>query len=229
MNSPHAILLFGAGLGTRMGPLVADRPKPLVQVGGITLLDRTIELTQIPQIEKRVINVHYKADMIRQHVQHKNFLISDETDQLRETGGGLRHALPLLGAGPVLTINTDAVWSGANPIPQLLKAWKPEMDALLMLVPQESAHGHKGQGDFLVGPNGALSRGRGPIYTGLQIINPTRLDEVTDTSFSMNILWDKFIARRSIFGVTYDGEWCDVGQPESIPIAEKMLGTSVHV
>lgn len=229
MTTPSAILLFAAGLGTRMGPLVADRPKPLVKVGGATLLDRTIAMTAIPEIKTRAINVHYKADMIRQHLHGQGLLFSDETSQLLETGGGLKHALSLLGQGPVITMNTDAVWSGANPIPQLLTAWKPKMDALLMLVPQQKAHGHKGQGDFLIGIDGGLTRGTGPIYTGLQIIRPDLLDTISDTCFSMNILWDKFIQRQSIFGITYDGYWCDVGQPDSIPIAERMLTATADV
>lgn len=229
MTAPSSILFFAAGLGTRMGPLVADRPKPLVSIAGQTLLDRTITLADIPQIERRVVNVHYKAEMIRDHLDGRGIEISDETDLLRETGGGLRHALPLLGNGSVFTMNTDAIWSGTNPVSQLLGAWRPDMGALLMLVPRAQVKGHKGPGDFQLQNDGRLKRGPGDVYSGLQIIHPEILNDVSETCFSMNIVWDKLMKSGSLYGTQYTGEWCDVGQPESIPIATQMLAQSADV
>ncbi|SEW43330.1 MobA-like NTP transferase domain-containing protein [Cognatiyoonia koreensis] len=229
MTAPTSILLFAAGLGTRMGPLVADCPKPLVDVAGRTLLDRTLDLTHISAIKRRVVNVHYKAEMIRDHLRDSTVIISDETDMLRETGGGLRHALPLLGGGPIITMNTDAVWSGRNPIVEILNAWDPEMDALLLLLPMAKTHGHIGKGDFELCDTGRLTRGTKMIYSGLQIIRPAILDEVADSCFSMNVIWDKLIQRQSVFGCIYDGEWCDVGRPESIPLATRLLAQSADV
>lgn len=229
MTEAFSVLLFAAGLGTRMKYLTASRPKPLVKVAGQTLLDHALAFTKIPQINKRVVNVHYKADMIKAHLLGTDIQYSDETDLLRETGGGLKHAMPLLGANPVLTLNTDAVWSGPNPIVQLLSAWGPRMDALLMLIPQNQARGHKGKGDFHLSNDGKLTRGPGPIYSGLQIIRTELLDKVDETCFSMNIIWDEMIVRQSLFGITYDGLWCDVGQPESVSIAEAMLAEIEHV
>ena len=223
MTKPSAILMFAAGLGTRMGALTAGRPKPLVKVGDQSLFDHAHALTMVPEITRRVVNVHYKADMIRAHVADTDILISDETDHLRETGGGLRHALPLLGTGPVLTLNTDAIWRGSNPVLQLLSAWNPKMEALLMLVPKGAVHGHVGAGDFLLQNDGQITRGPGDVYAGLQIIRPDVLDEIDDAAFSLNQAWDIIGARAGLFGCRYDGAWCDVGRPESIVIAEALL------
>lgn len=229
MTEAFSVLLFAAGLGTRMKYLTANKPKPLVKIAGQTLLDHALAFTKIPQINNRVVNIHYKADMIKAHLVGTDVQYSNETDLLRETGGGLKHAMPLLGANPVVTLNTDAVWLGPNPIIQLLSAWGPQMDALLMLIPQNQARGHKGKGDFHLSNDGNLNRGPGPIYSGLQIIRTELLDNVDETCFSMNIIWDEMIVRQSLFGITYDGLWCDVGQPESVPIAEAMLAEIEHV
>lgn len=217
------VLLFAAGLGTRMGKLTQDRPKPLVMVAGKPLIDHALALLNPSDLGAIVANVHYKSEMMRAHLAPHNITISDETGALLETGGGLRHALPLLDHTTVITLNTDAVWRGDNPITALLAAWKPHMEALLLTVPRVNAVGHKGNGDFITDATGKLSRGAGEIYTGLQIIRTDDLADISDTAFSMNLLWDRIITRDGLFGHSYDGHWCDVGHPESIALAENML------
>lgn len=221
MKTP--ILLFAAGLGTRMGALTQDRPKPMVKVAGRPLIDHALSLISSEMIGPCVVNLHYKGDMVRDHLRDRDIVFSDETSMLLETGGGLRHALPLLGDTTVCTLNTDAVWSGPNPISRLLAAWNPKMEALLLTVPKARAIGHKGNGDFIADADGRLSRGAGEIYTGLQIIRTDDLENITETSFSMNVLWNRIAERGGLYGMSYDGRWCDVGQPESIALAEDML------
>lgn len=219
---PDAVLFFAAGLGTRMASLTVDRPKPLITVAGKALLDHALDFaTDIP---RKVVNVHYKAAMVRAHLAGRDIAISDESDLLRETGGGLRHALPLLGEGPVYTMNTDAVWRGPNPFEMLAGAWDPKkMDGLLLLVNHARAHGHTGNGDFEIAADGRINWGPGPIYTGAQIVRTDALLQVPETAFSMHVLWNTMLAQRRLFGVVYEGDWCDVGRPESISVAEAML------
>ena len=144
--------------------------------------------------------------------------------QILETGGGLRTALPLLGEGPVFTLNSDAIWTGPNPLTALAGAWDPDrMDALLMLIPRENAHGHTGQGDFLPGTDGRLERGPGLIYSGAQIVKTDLLHEIEDDVFSLNILWNRMMDAGRLYGIAHDGAWCDVGRPEGIATAEAML------
>ena len=216
-----SVLLFAAGLGTRMGALTRDRPKPLIEVAGRSLINHALDLTQ--GIGPQVVNLHYKADMLRDHLAGRDIAFSDETGLLRETGGGLRHALPLLPGDPVITINTDAVWRGANPVQQLQAGWREEMEVLLLLVPKAQVTGHKGKGDFVVDAAGRLTRAPGHIYTGLQMIRPGTLDGIDQDVFSLNVVWDRIAVRGGLFGAVYDGQWCDVGQPDSIPLAEAML------
>jgi len=136
----------------------------------------------------------------------------------------LKHALPLLGNGPVFTLNTDAVWAGGNPLEILRAAWRPgEMDALLLLAPVGRARGHKGLGDFTLLADGRLRRGGAMVYLGAQILCTDGLAAVEQPAFSLNLVWDSAMARGRVFGVLYPGLWCDVGQPESIALAEAML------
>ncbi|MFO8125086.1 nucleotidyltransferase family protein [Yoonia sp.] len=217
------ILFFAAGLGTRMGPLTKSKPKPLIKVAGKPLIDHALYIATKAGTGTKVVNLHYRGDMIRDHLIGQPIAFSDESSALLETGGGLRQALPLLNGNPVLTINTDAVWNGPNPVAHILQAWTPEMEALLLIVEKRNVSGHPGKGDFRIDCDGRLHRSPDAIYTGLQIIRTDVLSEIDETAFSMNIAWNIIAARGGLYGTTYEGQWCDVGQPSSIPVAEAML------
>jgi MurNAc alpha-1-phosphate uridylyltransferase len=223
---PFPLMLFAAGFGTRMGALTRDRPKPLVPVAGRALLDYALDIAATPCVSRRVINLHYRGDQIAQHLQGQDIALSWE-DPILDTGGGLRAALPLLGTGPVMLLNTDAVWTGANPLDQLAAAWdSTRMDGLLLLAQPDQALGHKGAGDFLVDGQGRLSRAKGsiaPIYLGAQILQTQGLAAINQQAFSLNLLWDQMIAQGRLYGVFHQGGWCDVGHPEAIPLAESLL------
>lgn len=222
---PDAVMLFAAGFGTRMRPLTATRPKPLLPVAGRPLLDHALALTKEAGIGRIVVNTHYLGEQIAEHLApYPDIKVSHEAPEILETGGGLRNALPLLGGSTVFTLNTDAVWTGSNPLERLRAAWDPEhMDALLMLVTPEQAHGHSGAGDFLRTEDGRLTRGPGAIYCGVQILKTEGLAEIDAPAFSLNLLWDKMLERGRLFGLLHDGGWCDVGRPEGIALAEQML------
>lgn len=223
------LMLFAAGLGTRMRPLTDSRPKPLIQVAGQTLLDRALNLARAGGAGPIVVNTHYLGQMIADHLAGQDVAISDEADLILETGGGLRRALPLLGAnagrGPVMTLNPDVIWTGANPIAALRAAWDgARMDALLMLVPLAQTRGRVGGGDFSMdAATGRISRRGDLVYAGAHMLNPARLAEIPDQVFSLNALWDRLIAEGRAVGIIHPGQWCDLGRPETIPLAEAML------
>ncbi|KRW95691.1 nucleotidyltransferase [Paracoccus sp. MKU1] len=216
-------MIFAAGKGTRMAPLTDALPKPLIPVGGRTLLDRALALGRQAGAGPVVLNIHHLGGQIRDHLAGRGIAISDESDLLLETGGGLRKALPLLGPGPVITMNPDVVWTGPNPVRALLDGWREEMDALLMLVPLDRTHGRQGGGDFSLGPGDRLIRGGDLVYGGVQIIRPERLAEIPEQVFSLNRLWDLMIAEGRAYGLIHPGAWCDVGRPDCIPLAESLL------
>lgn len=217
-------MIFAAGFGTRMGALTAHRPKPLIPVAGKPLIDHALDQVRAHGPERIVVNLHYKADMLRRHLRGSEVRLSEEQPDILETGGGLRAALPLLGSGPVFTMNSDAVWAGPNPLHLLAEAWDPaRMDALLMCVAREAAVGHAGPGDFVVSDGAPARRGPGAVYSGLQIVKTDGLAKIEDRIFSLNRLWDRMLEEDRLFALTYPGKWCDVGRPEGIGLAEDML------
>lgn len=222
------VMLFAAGFGTRMGALTADRPKPLIAVAGRTLLDHALAQVDAADVRRVVINTHYRADQIVRHLQNRpDIHMSAEPGMILETGGGLRHALPLLAADAVFALNTDAVWTGLNPLRQLQSVWNSaRMDCLLLLLPVGEATGHGGKPDFSWAADGRLNRGAGDethVYLGAQIIKTTLLARYEQAAFSLNLLWDDMIDAGRAYGVLHQGGWCDVGHPGSIPLAEAML------
>ena len=221
---PDAVMIFAAGFGTRMGGLTKDRPKPLIEVGGQTLLDRTLELCA--EVPRRVVNTHYLAAMIRDHLTDRDVTVIEESPEILDTGGGLRNALPVLGPNPVYTMNSDAVFAGPNPLALLGDAWESDhMDALLLCVPLERAIGRKGDGDFRLAEDGHLQRGGNRVYTGVQILKTDQLASFPDHVFSLNRLWTEMASRGRLFGLDYPGRWADVGHPGGIALAEEMLAT----
>ncbi|WBU60040.1 nucleotidyltransferase family protein [Paracoccus albus] len=222
------LMIFAAGKGTRMAPLTDTVPKPLIEVEGKSLLDRAIDMGRDAGVSKMVVNTHYLGQQIHDHLSGSGIGISDEADLLLETGGGLRKALPLLGDGPVMTLNPDVIWTGPNPLSALQMAWDPQrMDALLMLVPHDRARGRIGPGDFSLDHTGRISRKGDFVYAGCHMLKTERLAEISDETFSLNKLWDLLIGDNRAYGVTHPGGWCDLGRPETIPLAEAMLAEHV--
>mgnify|MGYP000182763742 FL=1 len=216
-------MIFAAGFGTRMGALTAQQPKPMVKVAGKPLIDHTLALAA-PLGLKTVVNLHYLPQVLQAHLTGRGVTTLTESPDILETGGGLRNARPHLGDGPAFTLNSDALWRGPNPLTTLQAAWDPErMDALLLLIPHQNALGHKGTGDFIPDDTGRLTRGAGLVYSGAQIIKTELTEDIPERAFSLNLVWDKLLASGRLYGLPYSGQWCDVGSPEGIARAERML------
>lgn len=220
-----AAMIFAAGFGTRMGTLTRDLPKPMLPLAGRPMIDHAVDLVRQAGIGRIVSNTHYLADRIVPHLESMGVVTLTEHPRILDTGGGLKAALPQLGAGPVVTLNPDAAWSGPNPVQTLLNAWRPQMQALMMLVPLKRAGTTRQTGDFSL-EHGLIRRNGPYIYTGAQIIRTGRLAEIADPVFSLNRYWDLLAEDGPIHGIVYPGRWCDIGHPEGLAQAERML-TSV--
>ena len=221
MADAPALMIFAAGFGTRMGRLVDDKPKPLVEVGGLPLLDYALRLVEGVNLSLVAVNTHYKHEAIRTYLRNRSVTVLAELPTILETGGGLKAALPLVGSAPMMTLNSDVIWLGSNPLSLLQDAWNPKiMDALLVCVANEHAIGRNGSGDFALNCDGTLQRGGRFVYAGAQFIKTDRLADLTEKVFSINKLWDILLKRKKIYGISYDGDWCDVGTEYGIVAAE---------
>lgn len=226
-------MVLAAGLGKRMRPLTASQPKPMVRVAGKPLLDHALDQLAVAGVAKAVVNVHYLADAIEAHVKARAtpaVTISDERALLLETGGGMVRAAPLL-PDPFFCINSDNIWLDGpfNAFHELSAMWNADtMDALLLLVPHTGARNFDGKGDFHMDGNGRLARRRSGriapfIFTGVQIVSKRLLRDAPDGPFSTNRLWDRAIAEGRLYGMTFTGEWFEVGNPQSIGPTEMAL------
>ncbi len=233
---PGTAMIMAAGLGTRMLPLTKDRPKPLVQVAGQTLLDHVLDQLRAAGVGRIVVNVHYLADQVEAHLAAHatdfDVRISDERALLRDTGGGLVQAKDLIEGDPFYCINADNWWTdaGENGLLRLASAWDDaRMDVLMLLVPTERAGNTQGTGDFDLDDQGRISRdgpkrARPYVWTGIQLLAKRVIVDPPEAVFSTNVFWDRAIAQGRCYGLVHHGDWFDVGYPAAIAMTEAALG-----
>jgi len=234
MSSPTRAMIMAAGLGTRMRPLTDSVPKPLVKVGGKPLIDHAIDRLTAAGVTFIVVNLHYKAEMIREHLRGRKdaeFIFSDENDGLLGTGGGVAKALAHFGGQPFFIHNSDTVWAEGygTALTRMRARWDPDaMDGLLLMAPMISSIGYEGVGDFMMDAAGRLTRvppGRvSPFaFPGVQIVHPRLFADAPSGGFSTNVLWDRAIEKGRLFGVRLDGVWIHVGTPQAVAEADDFL------
>lgn len=236
---PQTAMVLAAGLGSRMRPITDHTPKPLVKVAGRTMLDQALDRVSEAGIRRAVVNVHHLAGQIEQHLSGRSdpsITISDERDALLETGGGVKRALPLLGHGPFLVLNSDSLWieGPALNLKRLFSAWDPQlMDILLLLAATATSVGYDGRGDFLMDTQGLIARRPQKkiapfVYSGVGIFKPGLFADTPDGAFSLNLLFDRAIEAGRLYGVRLDGQWLHVGTPGAIAEAESHIAASAR-
>jgi N-acetyl-alpha-D-muramate 1-phosphate uridylyltransferase len=237
MRNPHrptTAMVLAAGMGTRMRPLTDQVPKPLVTLDGRALLDHALDRISAAGLDRAVVNVHYKADLIERHLAARTapqIIISDERNCLLETGGGIAKALPVLGEAPFLVHNSDSVWIeyGRSALNDLLDGFdENNTDFLMLLAGRTSSLGYDGGGDFHRGSDGRLTR-PGPgaaapfVFTGVSVAHPRAFAGAPAGPFSLNVLWDRAMANGRMHGMVLDGQWMHVGTPEALRQAEDAI------
>ena len=234
MSNVTRAMIMGAGLGTRMRPLTDDRPKPMVTVAGRTLIDHAVDRLVAAGVTRVVVNVHYKAGMLRAHLDKRRdveIIYSDETEKLLDTGGGVVKAMPHFGGEPFFVVNSDSIWveGASSALPAMQRLWNSaRMDGLLLLAEMKTAMGYDGSGDFILQNDGRIARAKGRseihyAYPGVQIVHPRLFANAPDGAFSTNIMWDRAIAAHRLFGTLLNGVWIHVGTPEARDEAENYL------
>jgi MurNAc alpha-1-phosphate uridylyltransferase len=224
-------MVLAAGLGTRMRPLTDDKPKPMVELAGRTLLDRALDSLFASGVRQAVVNTHYKADVIHRHLQGRDDIVISHEEERLETGGGVARALPHFGDAPFFVVNSDAVWldGDVSAVSRLAVAWDAAaMDVLLLLQPVGAATGYEGAGDYHRASDGRLTRrekdGTAPfLFAGVQILHPRLFRDAPAGAFSLNILYDRAQVAGRLFGLEHDSDWFHVGTPEELARTEEIL------
>lgn len=228
----HAMVL-AAGLGTRMRPLTDDRPKPLLELDGRSLLDHALDRLQAAGVAQAVVNAHWLGGQVEAAMARRADprIVLQKEETLLETGGGVAMALPRLGEAPFAVVNGDAFWlDGPTPALTRLSAAfdDAEMDALLLMVRTTQVEGAVGKGDFLLDPLGRMRRPKereiAPyLYAGVQILSPRLFEGAPSGAFSLNRLYDAAIGQGRLFGLVHDGLWFHLSTPEDLRHAEATL------
>ncbi len=230
-------MVLAAGLGARLRPITNTIPKPLVPVGGRPMIDYVLDTLADAGVERAVVNVHYLADRMVEHLSRYKKLeivISDERGRLMNSGGGLAKGLKLLDRSPVYVMNADLFWLAdqageASNLRRLARFFDPEsMDMALLCVPLENTTGHNGKKDFSLGNDGRLVRyaeglPRPVVYAGAIAMEPSLLDDAPDDAFNLNIYFDRAIATGRLTGLEMAGHWMTVGTPEALEEAEAVI------
>lgn len=233
---PEKAMVLCAGKGTRMMPLTAEKPKALVEMAGKPILERTLTRCKSAGIKDVVLNMHYKPDALRNFVDgwsgKPKLHISDETDALLDTGGGIQHALPLLGEKRFFVINCDVMWRDglSNSLGHLARHWNgKKMDVLLLLVRVVGAVGIGDRGDFAFASDGQVRwpkerRVSANAYAGIQLIHPRAFQGAPGGAYSVRDIWTRAMEAGRVHGCLHEGPWAHVGTPQSIKSAETLLG-----
>lgn len=239
MAAPRAAMVFAAGLGTRMRPVTDAIPKPLVRIAGRTMLDHMLDRLDAAGVARAVVNVHYRADQIEDHLAGRTapeIVVSDERARLLDQAGGIRRALGSLGPEPFVICNTDAVWiAGPRPnLPRMFTDWDPErMDVLLLVAEAAGSVGVDWPGDFHMDPEGRLvRRAEGDVapfvYAGVGMMKPDAFADLDDgTPVRLAPFFFDAAAKGRLFGTRLDGRWLHVGTPAAIAEADAAIAGSV--
>jgi len=231
---PRRAMVLAAGLGTRMRFLTEARPKPLVAVGGKPLIDHVLDKLATAGVETAIVNVHYFADQIEQHLAGRRapqIVISDERGGLLGTGGGVAKALPQLGDAPFFHVNSDTIWiDGVTPnLRRLAHTFDVNaMDALLLLAPTTTSIGYSGLGDFAMTADGRLRRRAERevvpfVYAGVAVLGPALFADAPEGVFPLTQLFRRAEEAGRLHGLRLEGLWMHVGTPEAVAAAEAAI------
>lgn len=231
-EKPTTAMVLAAGFGKRMRPLTETTPKPLVPLLGKPLIDWVMDRLQAGGIHNYVVNSHYLGDQIEAHFTGRDDVLLSPEQDILDTGGGVKKALPLLDSSWFVVANADSIWlDGPRPaVTRLLETWDPErMDILLLLTPVDTAHGYNGTGDYFLDADGrARRRSSGEpaplVFAGVQVLATHLFDDSPDGFFSLNILFDRAEKAGRLFGISHDGRWYHIGTPESLISAQDVIG-----
>ncbi len=215
-------MILAAGRGERMRPLTDTVPKPLLRIGGQTLIERQVHALARAGITELVINHAWLGEQIEKALGDGDaygvsIQYSAETGGSLETGGGILNALPLLGAEPFIVVNAD-IWTDF-PFDSLPSS--PDGLAHLVMVDNPEQHPN---GDFSLS-NGRLSQS-GPAmltFSGIGVYRPELFADCSPGAFPLGPVLRKFMDAGQVSGERFTGSWFDIGTAERLDAVNRVI------
>ncbi len=232
---PKSAMVLAAGLGTRMRPYNGHIPKPLVAVGGKSLIDYGLDRLADAGVERAVVNVHHLADAMERHLAPRQQAAHRHFRRARRNCSAPAAASPRRCRNSATrrsfwSIPTRLWLDGVKPnFARLAEAFDADaMDALLLLAPTTGSIGYDGRGDYAMLPDGRLRRRAEQevvpfIYAGAAILSPALFAGAPAGAFPLTLLFDRAGANGRLFGLRLEGVWMHVGTPEAVAAAEAAL------
>lgn len=217
-------MVLAAGRGERMRPLTLERPKPLLEVGGLPLIVHHLHALAMAGFRDVVVNLSWLGPQIRSALgdgsrYNVRLAYSDEGPEPLETGGGIFRALPLLGPAPFLVLNGD-VWTD-YPYAKLRESLRPADLAHLVLVPNPA---HNPNGDFVLRAGRIVEEpGDRLTFSGVGVYRPELFAGCEDGIFKLAPLLRKAARDGRVSGEMHDGEWLDIGTPQRLAELDQRL------
>lgn len=235
---PKKAFVLAAGKGERMRPLTDNCPKPLLEVGGMSMLDRALDALEAVGVEEVVVNTYYLGEMIEEHLKGRKSpkIIISREDGLLDTGGGVKKVIDFFGNEPFYVLNADVVWTDGkqSTLKALADKWDSnQMDLLLLLHTTDNLPLYAGRGDYYLAdgadkpvfakniPDGKANF----IFAGPRIVHPKLFDAAPEGAFSFLELFHKAEKADRLFALRHDGEWHHVGTPEALEKTNQILLT----
>ncbi len=224
--SPNKAFILAAGLGTRMRPLTEHCPKPLVAIGGKSLLMRTLDHLEDAGVHDVVINTHYLGEQIPEHLKAcASFdLYFSHEEMLLDTGGGIKAMLSIFNDEAFYVLSGDGLWEnepGQDTLLALSDFWDGDkMDILLLLQPVSSMSLTQGVGDYTVEAGGRIKRSKNRkgshMFTSIRINHPRIFQDTPDGAFSYLELMDRAEKAGRLYGMVHEGSWHHISTPEDL-------------
>ncbi|PJB72729.1 MAG: nucleotidyltransferase family protein [Alphaproteobacteria bacterium CG_4_9_14_3_um_filter_47_13] len=221
----HAFIL-AAGKGTRLRPHTDFLPKPLVEVGGRSLIDRSLDRLIAAGVTNVTVNLHYMADILKAHLVKRTApeITFSYEPELLDTGGGVKKALSTLGDQPFYVIAGDALWTdglSGDSLLRLATHWNDKtMDILTYMQPLSSMILTAGSGDYNLAGDGKAVRSFDKtgthMWTNIRINHPRIFEEMSEGAFSFLPLMDKAEKDGRLYALEHDGAWHHISTPADL-------------
>lgn len=234
---PKRAFILAGGAGKRLRPYTENTPKPLLQIGTQSLLERTLLNAQEAGITDVYISLYYRIPQFQEHIDRlkpklsRSFQVTViEEEELLGTGGSIVNALPHLSHEPFFILQTNILWDEKkSPALEKMAAYfdPSKMDALALMYPTDKAPYYEGRGNYFYDPATGQAHYNdeqqiAPYVTcGIRLVHPRLFKDATDGAFPLSTLMAQAQQAKRFYGLPYEGDWWAIDTKEQFLAAQR--------